>query len=174
MVDNQKSVTYDLDGYEVLTNAINVLLNKFPGLYEGETIGFCSIPKESGIAWYPISGAIVESVKAGTYETGDITGHVEATCQYPFYIIYRFAPTTDGQRIEIKEWMDSLGKWLEQKMVKINGIEYSLQEYPTMKDTRKIISITRQTPAYLDTVSEDGVQDWAIYLTLRYIDEFDR
>ena len=174
MADNQKTITYDIDGYAVMSSAINALLNQFPGLYEGERINFSDIKKDSGIAWYPISGPVVESVKAGTYETGDITGHVSATCQYPFYLVYRIAPTTSGQRIEIKEWLDTLGRWLEKKPVKINGQDYLLEEYPIMEDTRTITSITRQTASYLDTTSEDGVQDWAIYLALKYLDEFDR
>ena len=72
----------------------------------------------------------------------------------------------------VKEWLDTLGKWLEQKKVLIDGIEYSLSGYPPLTDGRKFLSIERQTPAYLDTVNENQSENWAIYISARYQYEY--
>ena len=130
----------------------------------GEDIGFADLKKDSGIAFYPTSGAIVESVRAGTYENGDITGHVDATCRYPFTVVIRAAPRTGNQKITIKERLDALGAWLEQ-----------LREYPELTENGYTIkSVSRQTPAYISSVSEDGIEDWQVDMALRYRHEFDR
>lgn len=165
MSDEKKPPVYDMDGYDVISKALQAILNNFPGLEEeDEKIGFADLQKDSGIAFYPVSGAYVESVNGGTYEDGDITGHVDATCQYPFYVVYRAAPRTGNQKITIKEWLEQLGRWLDE-----------LAEYPELtEEGYSIRSISRQTPAYVNTVSEDGVEDWQISILLRYRHEFDR
>ncbi len=162
--ENQTPVTFDMNGYDVVSKALKAILNSYPEIPDGEKIGFSDLDKDSGIAFYPVSGAIVESVRGGTYETGDITGHVDATCQYPFFVVYRAAPRTDNQKINIKEWLDGLGRWLDR-----------LDSFPELTDgERTILSITRQTPAYINTVTDDGVEDWQISILLRYRHEFDR
>lgn len=159
-----KALIYDADGYELITKALQAILNQYPGLMTGERIGFSDLQKETGIAFYPTSGAIVESVSGGTYEDGDITGHVDAVCQYPFVIVYRAAPRTGNQKINVMEWLGSLGSWLDK-----------LTEFPELTgNTRTIKSVTRTSPAYLANVSEDGTEDWQLSLVLRYRDEFDR
>lgn len=164
MNDNNTVVTYDSGGYDVISKALSAILNQFPGLLVGEKIGFADLKKDSGIAYYPTSGAIVESVRAGTYEDGDITGHVDATCRYPFTVVLRAAPRTGNQKISIKERLDALGAWLEQ-----------LREYPELTEEGYTIrTVSRQTPAYISSVSEDGIEDWQVDMTLRYRHEFDR
>ena len=78
-----KPKRYDIDGYDVVTNAIKDLLNDFPGLLEGESIKFCTLEEESGISFYPISGAVIAT------ETTSVTGKVNQLCNYPFYVVYR-------------------------------------------------------------------------------------
>lgn len=165
MSDNNTPVTYDTGGYDVISKALSAILNLFPGLMAGEKIGFADLKQDSGIAFYPTSGAIVESVDGGTYEDGDVTGHVDATCLYPFTVVFRAAPRTGNQKIGIKERLDALGVWLEQ-----------LTEYPEITDEEgyTIRSVSRQTPAYISSVSEDGVEDWEISIVLKYRHEFDR
>lgn len=163
MNDNQ-TPSYDTGGYDVMSKAITAILNNYPRLRSGERIGFADLTRDSGIAFYPTSGAIVESVRAGTYEEGDVIGHVDATCRYPFTVIYRAAPRTGNQKINIKEWLDSLGKWLEE-----------LLDYPELNEEGySIKSLSRQTPAYISSVTEDGVEDWQVDIALRYRHEFDR
>ena len=100
----KKPVTYDVDGYDIATKALETVLNTFPGLQPTEKIKFSSLKEDDGIAFYPVSGAVVASEKKY------ITGIVDQLCNYPFYIVYRSAPTTPGIKTEIKEFLDTLGK----------------------------------------------------------------
>lgn len=163
----QDNVVYDINGYDVITNALLVLLNQYPAL-DNEEISFCSLQKEEGTAMYPISGGIIQK------ETNDITGHVEQDCMYPFYIIYRASGLSERNKIKAKEWLDNLGKWLEKQVISVRGTEYQLNEYPTLVGDRKFNIISRTSPAYLNTVNEDNVEDWAINLQAIYHNEFDR
>ena len=164
MSDSNRPPTYDMGGYDIISKALSAILNSFPGLLTGEKIGFADLKQDSGIAFYPTSGAIVESVEGGTFEDGDVTGHVDATCQYPFTVVFRAAPRTGNQKIGIKERLDALGVWLEQ-----------LDEYPELTEEGFAIrSISRQTPAFIGSVSEDGIEDWQMSAVLRYRHEFDR
>ena len=86
----KKLVTYDVDGYDIVTKALETVLNTFPGLQPTEKIKFSSLKEDEGIAFYPVSGAVVASEKKY------ITGIVDQLCNYPFYIVYRSAPTTPG------------------------------------------------------------------------------
>ena len=145
----QKQVKYDIDGYEAVTSALRELLNQYPALSEGNEITFSMLGEDSGKAMFPISGAVIETEKR------TITGKVTEVCLYPFYVIYRAAGLSENRKAIVKEWLDNLGKWLEQKKVLINGAEYQLEELPPLTDGRKFLSISRQTPAYLDTVNEN-------------------
>jgi len=162
-----EKVIYDLDGSATITEALRELLNLYPGLLEGDEIAFATLSEDSGKALYPISGAVVQS------ETEDIMGHVEQTCLYPFAVVYRAAGLSESRKAAVKEWLDDLGRWLEGQPVTLNGVDYTLDDYPAV-GSREIINISRQTPAYLDSVTEDRTEDWAIQLTTKYTNEFDR
>lgn len=162
----KKTVTYDVDGYDIVTKALETVLNTFPGLQPTEKIKFSSLKEDEGIAFYPVSGAVVASEKKY------ITGIVDQLCNYPFYIVYRSAPTTPGIKTEIKEFLDTLGKWLEKQPVQVDGKEYHLESYSTLTEGRVIESITRLTPSYLDTVAENKVEDWVISMSLKYRKKF--
>lgn len=45
---------------------------------------------------------------------------------------------------------------------------YTLLAYPDLEKGRKIKSITRSTPAYLERAYQDSVEDWTIRLNLAY------
>ena len=162
----QKQVKYDVDGYDAVTAALRELLNQYPGLESGEEIAFSTLEETSGIGMFPISGAVVETEKRF------ITGRVVEICLYPFYVIYRASGLSESRKAKVKEWLDTLGKWLEQKNVLIGGEEYKLEELPPLTDGRKFLSINRQTPAYLDNTSESKTEDWAIYISARYQYEY--
>ena len=53
----------DLEGYEIVTDAIQSLLDTYPGLEEGDKIVFSNLEETSGIAWYPVSGGAIEKEK---------------------------------------------------------------------------------------------------------------
>lgn len=165
-MSEQKTVKYDIDGYEAVTAALRELINQYPALSEGDEISFSTLGEDSGKAMFPVSGAVIET------ERRSVTGKVTEVCLYPFYVIYRAAGLSENNKARIKEWLDSLGKWLEQKKVLINGTEYLLEEYPPLTDGRKFLSISRQTPAYLDTVNENQSENWAIYISARYQYEY--
>lgn len=161
MSDN-KQVKYDVDGYDAVTSALRELLNQYPGLSPKEEISFATLGENSGKSMFPVSGAVIESQKK------TITGKVTEVCLYPFYIIYRSGGLNENRRAKVKEWLDTLGKWLERKSVTIDGNEYLLKELPPLTDGRKFISIERQTPAHIDTVNENKSENWAIHILARY------
>lgn len=162
----QKQIKYDIDGYEAVTSALRELLNQYPGLSAGDEITFSTLGEDSGKAMFPTSGAVIETEKQS------VTGKVTEVCLYPLYVIYRAGRLNENNKAKIKEWLDNLGKWLEQKKVLIDGTEYQLTELPPLTDGRKFLSISRQTPSYLDTVNENKSENWAIYISARYQYEY--
>lgn len=162
----EKTVKYDIDGYEAVTSALRELLNQYPGLMEDDEITFSVLGEDSGKAMFPISGAIVETEKT------TITGKVTKVCLYPFYVIYRASGLNENRKAKVKEWLDTLGKWLEQQKVSIEGTDYRLNELPPLTADRKFLSIERQSPSYLDTVNENQSENWAVYITARYQYEY--
>lgn len=168
MAEEQKQVRYDIDGYDVVTAAIRDLVNNYPGIPPNDEITFSILGEDSGKAMFPVSGAIIETEKES------ITGHVSQVCLYPFYVIYRAGGLSEDRKAAVKEWLDNLGKWLERQIVTIGGEEYALTDYPTLTGERKFLSIDRQTPAYLDSTNDNKSENWAIYISARYRNEFDR
>lgn len=161
-----EQIKYDVDGYETITAALLDLLNQYPGLDDGYEIALAALDESSGISMFPISGAVVESEKRF------ITGKTTQICLYPFYVIYRASGLSEGRKAAVKEWLDSLGRWLEGRAVTVKGSEHQLQEYPALTGDRKFLSIVRQSPAYLDTVNENKSENWAVYITARYQNNF--
>lgn len=168
MPEESKKVRYDVDGYDIITDSIKDLLNSYPGLLPGENITFSTLEEDSGVSFYPVSGAVIAT------ETEDITGRVDQLCSYPFYIVYRTSAGSQNSKIEIKEFLDNIGKWLEKQPIKINDATYTLDSYPEITDGRLIESVARQTQSYLDTTNENEVQDWVISMDLQYRNIFYR
>lgn len=161
--------TIDIDGSEAVSKVLLELLNTFPGLSEKQRILFSTLSESAGIGFFPTTGAVLQSDKE------DVTGHVKQVCLYPFSVIYRAAPKSEAQRMRIKEYLDTLGKWLEQQPVLLNGKEYRLAAYPALASGNRIIqSITRTSPAYINAAYQDGIEDWMIAARLSYENEFDR
>jgi hypothetical protein len=162
------ALSFDVDGSEAVSSVLLELLNTFPGLGTRK-IAFSTLSESSGIGFFPTSGAAILSDKE------DITGHVKQVCLYPFNVIYRSAPRTEGQKLKAKEFLDTLGKWLERQPVVINGTEHQISAYPPLPSgNREIKSISRSNPAHLSAAYQDAIEDWAISITLRYENEFDK
>ena len=161
----KKEIKYDVDGYYAMTSALKELLNQFP-LLNGEKITFSSLGENKGISFFPVSGSVIEAQKT------TITGKIYETCQYPFFVVYRASGLSESRKEKVKEWLDSLGRWLEQKEIEYDGQSYILDKFPLLKDGRKITSIKRNTPAYLDNTSEDKTEDWVINISARYENEY--
>lgn len=166
MSTKQNKHPIDIDGSDLMSKLLLELLNTFPGLPKGKEIMFSTLQDTGGIGFFPTSGAAILSSKES------ITGHVEQTCLYPFMLVYRAAPKSQEQRMRIKELLDTIGKWLEQQTVTVNGEECKLESYPATNDSRKIETISRTSPGHLDKVYQDGIEDWALSATLRYKNEF--
>lgn len=162
-----KPIIYDVNGTEIMTNAILELLNQYPGL-DGIQITFSSLGEDSGVAFYPTTGAIIQN------ERESITGHVSQNCLYPFVVIYRAGNLSQKNKIRIKEWLDNLGKWLEKQPVLIMDQVVVLEKYPELTGGRVIKEISRTTPAYLDTINENRSENWAIGLQVQYHTEFEK
>lgn len=167
MDENNQIARYDVSGYDIVTTALLELLNEFPGL-DGMEIAFSTLGDSSGVAMYPISSAVIQTEKE------DVTGHVVQTCLYPFHVIYRASGLSESRKASVKEWLDNLGRWLEKEEITIRNTVYRLSQYPTLTGARKIERIERQTPGYLDSINENKSENWVIYITMQYINEFDR
>lgn len=161
-----KQVQYDVSSYEVITAAIIDLLNAYPGLADGETIGFATLDEDCGKAMFPQGGAIIMSDKT------DIMGEHYQTCQYPFYVFYRAGGLTDSRRAAVKEWLDNLGCWLEGQQITAGGTTAELTKYPTLSGNREFTQIKRQSPAFLNGVNENNTEDWAITISAQYTNTF--
>lgn len=166
-MDKEKQVRYDIDGFDVLTAAIRELINQYPGLNDGSEIAFATLDADSGTAMFPSSGAVIETEKKS------ITDHVTQVCLYPFYVVYRAAGLSENRKASVKEWLDNLGRWLERQEVTISGAQYRLEEYPELTGNRKFLSIERQTPGYYSGEEENKAENWVIYISARYQNEFD-
>lgn len=158
----------DIEGGEAVSKVLLNLLNQFPGL-NGDKITFSTIDDTSGIGFFPVSGAVFLTNRE------DITGHVFQECLYPFNVIYRCAPRSEDQKMRVKEFLDLLGKWLEQQPVTIGGETYKLESYPDLNsENRTIEAIYRTNAVYMDGVYQDKVEDWRLSATLRYKNEYDK
>lgn len=162
-----KEVRYDIDGQEVVSTALMDLINKYPGLTQGEYIQYATLGDSKGKAVFPTSGSAIKK------EIKDVTGHVEQTCDYPFIVIYRASGLSESRKEKVKEWLDNLGRWLEKQPIIVNGKEYQLEEYPTLTRGRKFKRIQRVSPSYLDSINEDKAENWAINITATYTNEYD-
>lgn len=161
--------TIDIDGSEAVSKVLLELLNTFPGRSEKQRILFSTLSESSGIGFFPTTGAALQSDKE------DVAGHVTQVCLYPFSVVYRAAPKSETQRMRIKEYLDTLGKWLERQPVTLDGKEYRLEAYPALALGNRVIqSIRRTSPAYPNAAYQDGVEDWIIAAQLNYKNEFDR
>lgn len=158
----KKEPVIDVEGSDIVSTALMTLLNTFPGLNRRQKIAFSTLAEDTGIGFYPTSGAVLLSNRES------ITGHVRQRCAYPFNIVYRTAPKNEKQKLRIKEFLDALGRWLERQPVVLKDVEFTLPAYPDLEKGRKIKSIVRSTPAFLERAYQDGIEDWTIRLTLNY------
>jgi hypothetical protein len=164
-MEEVKPIGTDASGYELLTRAVKDLLNQFPGL-NGQKIYFEELGEEDGIAFSADAGSLVMS------ERRSITDHVTQNCQFPFLVVYRASTTREYQKMNVANFLDTLGKWLCKEAVEIGGAEYRLSAYPQLSDGRKITRITRSN-TYGAVPNENKSQDWILPVSVQYTNEFD-
>lgn len=161
-----KVIGRDASGFDILTRAVKSLLNQYPGLEDGEVIKFEELGKESGIAFSADNGALVYA------ETEDVCGFRHQKCQYPFYVVYRTASNKERLKLSAQEFLDSLGKWLCQEPVVINGTQTRLAAFPALSEGRIIKRITRDNSYGLEP-NADAVQDWVLPVTVQYTNDIE-
>lgn len=161
-----KKIEYDVEGYDILTTALMDLLNEYPALSEGETIKFNTLNENSGKAMFPVSGSIIER------KNRDILGRTTEICNYPFYVICRYGHLNESRKVNMKEWLDNLGRWLEKQTIKVGDVEHTLIDYPYLTGNREILEIRRTTPATLNAINDNNTEDWAITITARYRNQY--
>lgn len=164
-MEELKPIGADATGYELLTKAVKDLLNQFPGL-NGQKIYFEEIGEEDGVAFSADAGALVMS------ERRSITDHVTQICQYPFMVIYRASTTREFQKLNVANFLDTLGKWLCKEPVEISGAVHKLAGYPVLSDGRQITRVTRNN-SYGTVPNENKSQDWILPVSIQYTNEFD-
>ena len=164
--NNKRTIEYDVDGYDVITEALKTLLNEYPALTKGQQIKFNTLDENSGISMFPLSGAIIER------KTKDILGRTTEICQYPFYVIARYGHLSETRKINTKEWLDNLGRWLERQTITIGNTNYTLTGYPALTQNRRFIEIRRTTPAALNAINNNNTEDWAISIVARYENQY--
>lgn len=161
-------VAYDVDGYDELTAAIISLINEYPALEAGEKFNFSVLNDSSGKAMFPVSGAVISSNRTS------ITGFVQQTCVYPFYIIYRAGGLSESRKKAVKEWLDNLGRWLELQSITVGTTAHKLDEYPTLTGGRRFTKFERTTPAYLDSINENNSENWVISINAEYLNQYQK
>lgn len=161
-----KEIRYDIESFDIVTQALRELINQFP-LLGSDEIAFSVLKAEGGKAMFPTSGAVIQS------EIEDVTGNVEQHCLYPFTIVYRGAGLSENRKADVKEWLDTLGKWLERQPITVKGATQKLESYPELTGNRKFEKIERMSPAYLFEVSDDKVEDWLISIQAKYINTYE-
>lgn len=166
MVRIDKVIGRDASGFDILTRAVKSLLNQYPGLEDGEVIKFEELGKESGIAFSADNGALVYA------ETEDVCGFRHQKCQYPLYVVYRTASNKERLKLSAQEFLDSLGKWLCQEPVVINGTQTRLAAFPALSEGRIIKRITRENSYGLEP-NADAVQDWVLPVAVQYTNDIE-
>lgn len=160
----EKTIKYDLNGYEVVKDAILEIINQCPAVENN--ISFGVLGETYGFAMIPISSSVVES------KIKSITGKVTEICYYPFSLVYRDAGMNEKRKLEVSEMLDNIGKWLEKQEIIVKDEVYKLSEYPALTGSRKFLEIQRQTNSYLANAYEDKSEDWEIRITARYQNEY--
>nr|DAH68103.1 MAG TPA: Minor capsid protein from bacteriophage [Caudoviricetes sp.] len=143
------------------------LLNDFPAIGARE-IRFGELGDKSGVGIYPSAAATVIS------ETTDIMGGVYQKCNYAFMVVYRAVPQSETDRIHIKGWLDKLARWLEKQPITADGQQHTLAAWPDLGGGRTITAFVQVSAAYLAGRYPDGVEDWAVSLSMRYDNNFER
>ncbi|MBQ0074494.1 MAG: hypothetical protein KBT34_09895 [Prevotella sp.] len=160
-------VLYDIDGQEVVTNALLDLLNDCPAL-NGIEVKYSTLGSTSGMAMFPTSGSAIAR------EDVNILGRVKQICEYPFILVFRASGLTQSRKVNAKELLDNIGKWLEKQPIVVGTQEYKLESYPDLSRGRKFDEIRRSSVSYLDSENESKAENWVINITATYINEFER
>ena len=164
-MNENKPISVDGSGFEVVKAAVVSILNQYPGL-DGQIISYMRLDENSGISVEPESGALVYT------ERKDIIGNVTQVCQFPFFVVYRSGASNEYQKFKVSDFLDALGSWLSGEHVIIDEKDETLKEYPTISGNRKITSIVRFN-SYALAPNPNNTQDWVLPVTVNYTHEYE-
>lgn len=156
----------DVQGEDIISNALVDLVNQYPRLESGDKIKFGVLSETGGISFFPMSGAAIER------DITDILGNQEQICNYPFFIYYRASGLSEGRKVSVKEWLDDMGRWLEKQPITVGGTTSVLADYPLLSGNRKFLTIRRTASATLEPTGPGQEENWAIRLVARYQNNF--
>lgn len=162
MDEKKQQVKYDVESFDVLTEAVRALVNRFPDLGPGEKIAFATLRENGGMAMYPGDGAVVDE------EHRSVTGRVRQVCRYPFVVLVCGGGMNEESRAVAKERLDCLGRWLAGQPVRLDEQIYRLERYPPLSGGRRFLDFSVQAPACLYERDEHHVETWAVTLAARY------
>lgn len=166
----EKIIGLDSVGYDLISNAIKEMVNKSQlAIDKGVKIKFAECDDKGGFAFFANSGALISE------EHEDILGNVHQVCQYLFTILYRTNTTQEKAKVLVKDFLDSLGRWLGLQKVIYAGKEYEpLDGFPKLNGGMVIKKIELNNPCFQNAAYEGGIQDWIINLTVKYTNDFER
>lgn len=155
-------VTRDIAGEESISQALLTLLNENPYSLD---FGFATLASDFSL--YPTGGAAVLE------ERRSITGHVWQRCSYAFALVSHGWGQNSERKMNAKEVLDQLGRWLEGHPISIDGTVYQLTSWPALTDGRVVESIARTSTATLEGIGDDQSELWSISARLVYTYEFE-
>lgn len=158
----EQQVTRDIAGEESISRALLTLLAGNP---YGLDFGFATL--DSDFSLYPTGGSAVLN------ERRSITGHVAQECAYSFALVSHGWGQNSQRKMNAKDMLDQLGRWIEGHPITIDGTVYQLDHWPELTDGRVVRSIARTSTATLEGIGEDQSELWSISARLVYTYEFD-
>lgn len=102
---------------------------------------------------------------SGRYTKRYVSGTYEA--QYPFFLRYRVMPTTDANRMNAEELLESVAQWMSGTPVVVKGETYQIGEYPALTDKRTIEKIEASN-VFMVSKEQDGTVDYQVQMNLKY------
>lgn len=147
MASNDKKILVPIDDEQKVARALLSWLNGFPEK-PVRRISFEHLESDSfGVTVISIQSAY----KIKTYMRG------KYKAQYQFQIMYRKTPDDDNSRLEMDEFLNGIAAWAENNPDK-----------PELEGKSRVISVSRDSGAAMQSRYEDGSEDHAINMNLIY------
>lgn len=148
---------------EIIIKTLIDLINEFPDLPQ--------IVKSKGLIFYDMLpnaecmglATINSAIILQKYIGGSYIG------QYNFRLQYRYSTKNYNERIQKQSLLSTIGEWLEKKKItRIDGSNFSLENYPEISTNKTIIEIEITDRTILIDKNKTGYEDSLIDLRLTY------
>lgn len=138
------------------------LVNRFPGLGEGERFHFTDPGAEHGLALRIDGGPVILE------ERRSVTGRIRRLCRLPFTAVCRTGGAGQRQRLDTAAWLETLGRWLEGQTVTVGGRDHCLAAYPAPAGAEPFSAIRRAGSPRQAEQRADRTETWIMELTADY------